>query len=519
MRTYTKKINEMIEKMPLRTKLGQLIISRPLSRNVKTLKEMISRGEIGGVYFSRGAATVEQIEEYRTLSPYPLFIAQDLELGQTVSGPSWPHAMAVSAAGSLEDAYLWAFCHGKQARSFGVNAAFGPVFDLALNPLASNTGIRSLGSDPELVADYCVQFIRGYKDAGILPFAKHFPGFGRAEGDPHIHPAVVDCDLETLMNVEWLPYKKAISEGLPGIMSGHVMLPQIDSEISTTSKKIVDILRKDLGFNGLLMTDSLGMHGVLTHDNSKYLYEKVFLSGHDIILANHYLPDNICLDCLEEAVNAGRLPIELVEYKLRRVLEAKLRLEDHQTLPWDAEENDKLYNRIALASPTYYRNDKREFAPFKPSEKDLCLVFDIKHGGIDGELESLNPNMQSICENISSNFPHIDILTSPTAPNPSELREILEKSLAYENILVIVKTGYNIYTATGGLTPQAQAAVRALSPKIRTLVILGTPLALNPIRNYVEQALFIYDTVRIPIGDILSGKLKPTGNLTSDVTL
>jgi len=218
---------------------------------------------------------LSRVEEFTRLSPFPLFIAQDLEAGQTAGGPIWPSAMAVSSADSPEDAYRWAFLQGKQARSFGVNAAFGPVLDVALSDLAENTGYRSVGSDPSRVAEYCAEMVRGYQDAGVLPFAKHYPGFGRAQGDPHMELSVIDPDYGTLCTEELLPYRKAIADaGLMGVMSGHVLAENVDSLPATVSKKLIDILRCELGFDGLLMTDSLAMQGILHYDSTPNLYKR-----------------------------------------------------------------------------------------------------------------------------------------------------------------------------------------------------------------------------------------------------
>lgn len=363
-------IDNLIKNMTLRQKLGQLIISRPMAENIE---ENVAKGEIGGLYVTN---KVETLAKLKQLTPFPLLIAQDLEMGKTLGGPIWPDAMSVSAADSLEDAYLWAFLQGKQARSFGVNAVFGPVLDIALCDRAENTGYRTIGSDPSRVADYGAEMIRGYQDAGVLPFAKHYPGFGRAVGDPHMELSKIDVDLDTLLAEELLPYQKAIQkQGLQGIMSGHVLAKRIDEYPATVSEKLIDLLRKELHFDGLLITDSLAMQGILQYDHSQFLYENTILSGHDMFLANYHLPDQICLDYLEEAVKVGRLPLSLVEEKVRRILTVKYRLESQEALPWNEKENSTVFDRISERAPSYFRTDGGAFLPLPQDERVYCIFF------------------------------------------------------------------------------------------------------------------------------------------------
>jgi len=457
---------------------------------------------------------LSRVEEFTRLSPFPLFIAQDLEAGQTAGGPIWPSAMAVSSADSPEDAYRWAFLQGKQARSFGVNAAFGPVLDVALSDLAENTGYRSVGSDPSRVAEYCAEMVRGYQDAGVLPFAKHYPGFGRAQGDPHMELSVIDPDYGTLCTEELLPYRKAIADaGLMGVMSGHVLAENVDSLPATVSKKLIDILRCELGFDGLLMTDSLAMQGILHYDSTPNLYKRAILAGHDIILANYNLPDADVLDYLEESVNSGSLPLALVEEKVRRILAVKLQLEEFRPLPWSEEENTAVFDRIAAHAPAFVRRDGGAFEPLDPGEKYYCVFFTEEQAAVEGELSGERTNTGKLCDSLRAAFPHMKIDILPPAPVSAQIQRTLKTALGYEKVIVIARTAIGAYTGHDSLMPQMQSLIRALSRRLDTLVLWGTPFAVRPIRKFVPQMLFIYDSRRPVLDRLLTGELAPQGKL------
>lgn len=506
-------IRQTVEGMTLRQKLGQLIISRP---NITDVREIVRAGEIGGFYFAGTALDnlKENIEELKSLSPFPLFFAQDLELGKTGGGPNWSSAMAVSSAGSPEDAYLWAYCHARQARSFGINAVFGPVLDISLNPLAENTGFRSVGSDPETVAEYGELMMRGYSDAGVYSFAKHYPGFGRAAGDPHMELAVLKSDYNTLFEQELLPYRNAIEKGCAaGIMSGHVLAEAVDRLPTTLSKKWVDILRRDLGFEELLLTDSLSMQGILQFDNSKYLYENVLIAGHDMFLSNFHLTHGECLDLLEDAVDHGRLPLEAVEEKVRRILAVKYRLEEFVPLLWSEDENRRVYERISRKAPSYLRRDGAEFEPLRSDLTHYFLVFTNDQAAISGELSSTAEGINEIIRSLTAKLPNIKIDLLPLCPQAGQIQRALNTSLDYDRVTVIANTTCFSYTGFDCLSYQAQSVIRSLRHKTDTLVIVGNPYAYKAVEEYVKQVLFAYNLSYDIIADVLSGDIKPVGKL------
>ena len=355
--------------------------------------------------------------------------------------------------------------------------------------------------------------IRGYQDAGIISFAKHFPGFGRCPSDPHIQLSVLDVDYDTIVNEELLPYRKAIEEeNLMGIMSGHVLAESIDSLPATVSEKWMDILRNDLGFQGLIMTDSLAMQGILQYDNSQYLYENTLLAGHDIFLANYNVPDSVCLDYLEEAVKEGRLPLELVEQKVRRVMTVKYKLEQAEKLPWNEEESKAVYERIGKNAPAYLRGDGGEFLPLDKNKKYLCIMFPVGQEMVSGEL-GVTTEMDSVINGLQETFPNMEIISIPLCPLGTDIHRVLSKSHEFDKVIFIAQTTFRAYMSMDRLSHQAQAIMKALRHKTEMLVIWGNPFVYRAVCNYIPQVLFVYDSSCVGMHRFLSGELYPKGKL------
>ncbi len=327
---YIEKAKDKLTGMTVAEKVGQLLVIRP---NAEDLEGIVAKGMAGGIYMPSDAPA-DLITEIRKMAPIPLIIAQDLESGITCAGPSWPSAMSVSALRSKKDGYEWAYLQGLQARSFGINAAFGPVFDLGINRYSEHTGIRSIGGDPAWVAALGCEFVKGYQDAGILPFAKHFPGFGRGCEDPHMELSNLDAGRDTIWDEELLPYREATREaGLMGIMTGHVMAPAIDPEVPATfSSKVLGLFSKML-FEGLAITDSLSMLGVLQYDNSEDIYPRAIMAGNDMILANMHIDDKTGFESLLRAVEDGRISMDMLDGKVVKILAAKFYIEEFNTVP------------------------------------------------------------------------------------------------------------------------------------------------------------------------------------------
>lgn len=225
---------------------------------------------------------------------YPAFIAIDQE-GGVVSrlGEDCtivPGAMAIAATGKPENAYTAGLITGRELRAMGVNFNLAPVVDVNSNPDNPVIGVRSYGEDPREVIRYGLQMARGLMDSGILCCAKHFPGHGDTAVDSHIGLPLVNKSLDELLACELLPFQAAVDAGIPGIMSTHILFPQLEPEKipATMSRKIMtDLLKKRMGFKGLVLSDCMMMGAIADHYGTVNGMVAAIKAGVDLVFASH----------------------------------------------------------------------------------------------------------------------------------------------------------------------------------------------------------------------------------------
>lgn len=352
-------IQSKIEHMTIEEKVGQLFIvhaygktptdpnyeSVNLERNRggKNFKEIIEKYHIGGViYFNwtQNIGSPLDAEQVNALSnglqdiamdqrmPIPLFISTDQEGGivQRVTSPGtvFPGNMALGATRSPDYAGQSAAIMGEELKSLGINMNFAPVADVNVNPANPVIGVRSFGEDPGLVSEMTAAQVNAYQNQDVIATAKHFPGHGDTAVDSHYGLPIINHDLETLHKVDLKPFKAAIDAGVDAIMTAHIVVPALDDSglPATLSKPILTgVLREELGFDGLIITDSLGMSGANVVPPEQ-VPVKAFKAGADILLN----PPNVeqSYKAVLEAVKSGEISKKRLDQSVYRILEAKL---------------------------------------------------------------------------------------------------------------------------------------------------------------------------------------------------
>ncbi len=224
----------------------------------------------------------------------PLFVATDQEGGSIrhVKGDTLitPGNMAIGASGYPADAWYSAYYISREIKALGINMNFAPTVDLFTNHDSSIIGIRSFGDDPEKSGILGAAFSAGSKAAGVIPTVKHFPGHGDTDLDSHGRLPQIDIDFETFKNRELIPYMYLIKEGTPAIMSGHLSFPQIDKSGAPASLSkyfLTDLLRGQLGYDGLIITDDMEMAGATIFAGTiSNAFKMAIEAGNDIILSS-----------------------------------------------------------------------------------------------------------------------------------------------------------------------------------------------------------------------------------------
>ena len=393
-----KKSQDWIEKtlktMTLRDKIGQMVFVRMSGEYANfsdprflELRRHVEENRLGGFIVYRGEANAiaAQTNELQRLSKIPLFFAADYERGlrmQLRTGTPFTTNMGVAAAGDAQAAYRQGKIIAEEMRAIGVNWLYAPVADINNNPDNPVINIRSFGANPRMVGEYASALARGVRDGGALATLKHFPGHGDTATDSHIGLSIVPVDKSRLEQVELVPFKMAIQSGVDSVMTAHVAMPKItgDEIPATLNPKIsTDILRKELGFNGIITTDAMEMGAIAKNYPDGKSVVMAVKAGADVVI----LPADAkkTIDTIEAAVKSKEISEEQINTTVRRLLAAKYRLGLSQNRFVDAAkvnqivekpENVREANVTAEKSITLLRN-QNQMLPMTPDKANRAL--------------------------------------------------------------------------------------------------------------------------------------------------
>ncbi len=325
--------------MSLEEKIGQLMIcgfyGTTPSREIKTLIQKYHLGNV--ILFKRNIENPEQLRELTSslqeMSKIPLSIAVDQEGGivtrLTEPFTTFPGNMATAATQDAHNAYLTGLIMAKEMRAVGVNWNLAPVVDVNDLPQNPGIGVRSYSDDPEVVAEFASEFIRGLHDGKVAACAKHFPGKGHSAKDAHLEMPTVDRDRETLEKIELYPYRELIKIGLDSIMPSHVYYPALCEEKdlpSTLSKKVMtNLLKDEMNFRGVTVTDDLEMGGITNSLSGSEAAWRSLKNGADIVMMCHTFDEQVkTFEKIKEKVLNGSIDVERLNDAVKRVLEMKM---------------------------------------------------------------------------------------------------------------------------------------------------------------------------------------------------
>ena len=333
-------VQALLARLELEQKAGQLFVSWTLSRpegskaqNHEKVLGWVRDAGLGGVILSLG--TVEHaaslIPKLQAAAKVPLLLAGDFEGGVwfRLSGATeLGNQMLVGATGSQALAESMGKITAQEAKALGFHWVFAPVLDVNSNPQNPIINVRSFGEDPALVARLGAAFARGVRSEGLVACGKHFPGHGDVDSDSHLALPTVPGDGARLRKVELLPFQVAAKEGLESVMTGHLAVPGLGESATvpaTLSRHILgDVLREELGFQGLVVTDALGMGGVKNAFPPGEVAVQALLAGADVLLMP---PDPLAARAaVIEAVQSGRVPMARLDEAVLRILRLKARV-------------------------------------------------------------------------------------------------------------------------------------------------------------------------------------------------
>lgn len=390
-------VDSVYSSMTLDEHIGQLFMVIVNNHNTAPNKNLINRyikeQKIGGVLFSKGT-----ISELATLTNYvqeasktPLFIGLDGEWGlnmRLTDAPKFPRNMVLGSVRNDSLLYLYGKEVARQSKELGIHINFAPVLDVNSNPKNPVIGDRSFGEKPEIVAVRGVAYSRGLEDGGLMAVAKHFPGHGDTSEDSHLTLPTIAHNRERLEKVELFPFVSYINAGLSGMMTAHLDIPSLNTKgmPATLAPSIgEDLLQKELGFSGLIFTDGMAMRGV---SNQPSMSVKAILAGNDIVLG---VPDiRSEFQSVKKAVEEKRIPSDLLEKKVRKILSYKYILEVQNFTPIATGEVAKKINntnaewlirKLHDSSITLLKNDD-DLLPIKNLDKNKIASVAIGESGV-----------------------------------------------------------------------------------------------------------------------------------------
>ena len=329
-------VDSVYHSMSLDQKIGQLftpmVFSKKDDKHFDDIKSLIEKYHIGGIIFSLGAPVkqTQWLNEFQSMSKVPLLISMDAEWGVAMrldSVIAFPWSMTLGAIKENSIIRKIGKRMGEQEKILGVNMSYAPVLDINTNAQNPIIGNRSFGEDPLRVAEKGVALMLGHHDAGILTSGKHFPGHGDTAKDSHKTLPTVSFDRSRLEKIEIYPFKKAIEQGLSSVMTAHLNVPALTDTgdpASLSHSVVTQLLKQNIGFNGLAITDALNMKGAEPNDPNSNMDLLALMAGNDILLISKDIP--LGIEKIKIAYQKFNKVKIRVEESVKKILKAKYKV-------------------------------------------------------------------------------------------------------------------------------------------------------------------------------------------------
>lgn len=503
------RVDAIYAKMTIEQRVSQtLIVGFSGTTMNSELEELAHAWQVGGIaLFSRNVETPEQTarltEDIRRRSPLAPFIAIDQEGGQVVrlkrGAILLPSHMALGATRSRTLSYLAGRALGGDLFSLGINMNLAPVLDVNSNAANPVIGTRSFGERPELVGELGSWFVRGQQEAGIVAVAKHFPGHGDTTADSHYDMPVITHGIDRLRKVEFVPFKMASDVGLDAMMTAHIALPNVSESPqlpATLSRRLLtDILRKELHFEGLIVTDGLEMRGIVEGEGIGEAAVRAFLAGADLLMVLWSRNDRDTVrSAMLAAVQSGRVSPARLEQSVRRILTKKLErgVLEASTPPRATQLQRVLHDQLAA----------------EIAERAVTLVRDR-----GGQVPLRNRRVLLLAPEGSSdiNLPSAASVLMPQVPTRERRqRDVVSAIAKSEGVDVIVALASNRYHV------EVIRAVKDAVPNVPLVFVsLASPYYLLLVPN-ADAYLCTYSgavTAQKALGLVLTGKRGTVGRL------
>ncbi|MFJ9305786.1 glycoside hydrolase family 3 protein [Streptomyces cyaneofuscatus] len=545
-----RRLRRIIAGMSLEEKVGQLFVMRVYGHSatdpdqadidanlkeigVRTAAELVSTYHVGGIIYFSWAHNTRDPHQIAALSNgiqqaalgersrVPLLISTDQEHGIVcrVGEPATllPGAMALGAGGSRSDTRRAAWIAGAELAALGINQNYAPDADVNVNPANPVIGVRSFGSDPQAVAELVAAQVKGYQGAGVAATAKHFPGHGDTSTDSHTGLPVIEHTRQEWEELDAPPFRAAIRARIDSIMTAHIVVPALDpsEDPATLSRPILTgILREELGYDGVVVTDSLGMEGVRTKYGDDRVPVLALLAGVDQLLNPPNL--SVAWNAVLEAVRGGEISEARVDESILRILRLKTRLGLFRDPFVSGRGVDRTVgirkhlldaDRIAERTTTLLA-DPGALLPLSRRTHRRLLVVGADPASPSG---TTGPPTTTLAGTFTELGFSATALSTGTAPNQAKIAEAVAAAQGRDAVVV------STYNITAGSTQRAL---------VDALVATGVPVVAVAIRNPYDAAhltgrgvaavLASYSWTDVELraaARVIAGRARPEGRL------
>ena len=477
-------VDSLMNKLTLDQKIGQLFMIQSYSNNknqkTEELIKQIIQFQVGGVIFMQGGPTTQSriCNSFQDASNVPLIVAIDGETGlgfRLDSTLNYPVQMALGAIADDSLIYRMGYEIGEQCRRLGINMNMAPVCDININPANPVINYRSFGEDKIQVARKSWLYASGMQDAGVLATAKHFPGHGDTQTDSHLRLPVINRTKSGLDSLELFPFAYLINKGIGAVMTGHLQVPALEPNAkvpaSLSSKIIKNKLKRDLGFEGLVITDAMNMSGV-GKASSGELVVRALKAGNDMVEIVPNLERAIL--AVKLAVKSGVITKDEIDLKCRKILAIKkwLGLDQQKLIESNNLVSDINQNKYLLTKRRLYEKsltvieNKNNILPIQ--RLDTLKIASLAIGS-----EQITPFQKML-----SNYAQVDHFNISKNPSGAEIAELLKQLKSYNLILTSIH-GMGLYPSRHfGITDQQINLTEELDSLRTVFAFFGNPYAL-----------------------------------------
>jgi beta-glucosidase-like glycosyl hydrolase/CubicO group peptidase (beta-lactamase class C family) len=510
-------VKKQFNALSLDEKIAQLMVLRAHSnwddKKIDTLSQLIKQYNIGGLCFFQGGPVREALQTnyYQSIAKTPLLIAMDAEWGVGMrldSVEMFPRQLSLGAIASDKLVYEMGAAVAAQCKRLGIHINYAPDIDINNNPNNPVINDRSFGQNKERVIQHGIAYMKGLQDNGVMATAKHFPGHGDVSVDSHLDIPIINKTRAALDSLELAPFRALINAGIGSIMVAHLSVPSIDTTpkyaTSLSPKAINELLKKELGFKGLSVTDAMDMKAISNYFPRGEANVRALLAGNDMLC----LPGDIgqSIDKIKEAIQEGRLSEEDINVRVKKILAAKYKYGlsnkqfiDTANIVADLNQNvGNIKSKMASQSLTYAN------ASSLPNLNKTIPTAYIA-------LNTAQPNY--LTKSLEENYGVKVFLINPKDSNA--LDHIKDSLNGFQQVIVGLHN-YNRRPANHFQIPNyILQFLKQDHPQNWIHVILGNPYAVADFKN-ISNILFAYednDFVQKAVLQWLQGEYKATGQL------